>query len=1371
MAGMLEIGSIPNFDCKGEISTLSQRWQRWKRAFELFVASKAITDTTQKRALLLHCAGMDVQDIFYTLSETGDETNYAKAMEKLSEYFQPKANVPFERHQFRQMKQENGETVEQFVTRLKDKANTCEFGDHQNEHIRDQVIDKCKSHNLRKKFLEKGKITLENMVGLARASEAADRQAAAMEGGAVGGRSGAVNAVRKTVSNVNKDSKRGSCYRCGYTGHYARDSACPARNKECSRCHQMGHFEKMCKTGDIRPKTQDSHNNSSRHSDSRQTHDSRRRGSYHNSDSRGGRQNGDRQQTRAKSYYVDAESDDEYSFGINLNAESSNMVQTYISGIPLEMCVDSGSTCNIIDKGTWNELKSKHIQCKTEKVNKRLYTYGSTTPLKLLGKVTADLSMGDEPQGRQSTSTEFFVVDGEGVPLLGKVTSMQLGILKIGPDISFVSDTGITTKYKEYFTGIGKLTDHTVKLHIDNSVKPVVQPVRRIPFALREKVEAKLVELEQLDIIEHVEGPTSWVSPVVIVPKPSGEIRLCVDMRRANEAIIRERHPIPTVDEMLHDMSESRVFSKLDLKWGFHQLELSEESRDITTFVTHKGLYRYKRLMFGVNAAPEIYQHTIQQVLQSCEGAENMSDDIIIHGRDTEEHDKRLVDVIETLGSRGLTLNADKCQFRLPKLEFLGHVLSDKGLSPAEAKVKAVKDARPPENATEVRSFLGLVNFNAKFIPNLASCAEPLRRLTRKHEPFVWGSEQQKSFDSLKEHLADAETLGYFDKKAKTQVIADASPVGLGSVLVQIQHGEPRVIRYASRSLSDVEKRYSQTEKEALALVWACEKFHLYLYGIDFELVTDHKPLEVIYSRKSKPSARIERWVLRLQPYSFTVHYIPGPQNIADSLSRLSVTTSNVQQSRNVAEEYVQFVATQATPHSINIQEVEQESAKDEELRLLRHCIQSGDWKSDGISVSYRAVKDELCVLGNLVLRGTKIVIPESLRKKVLIIAHEGHQGCAKTKERLRTKVWWPKIDRDAEQICRQCYACQLVGLPSVPEPIKTHKLPEKPWQHLAIDLMGPFPSGESVLVVVDYYSRFFEVSILKSTTALDVIDKLDEIFARFGLPESIKSDNGPQFVSAEFKSFLDMNCIVHHKSTPIWPQANGEVERQNRSLLKAIRTAQVEQRDWRKELTKFLTAYRTTPHSTTGMAPSAMMFRYDVRTKLPSVCDNTVLTGDGEHRDRDSEYKLRGQVYADRNRRARHSDITVGDRVLLQQRKTNKLSTMFEPSPYDVIERRGNEVTIQSQGGTLYKRNISHVKRFVDNPEPGVLPTPDVDVDANASDDPVAVDETRFSDSDASDNNVSGPVAVSMPLSPQVSSRPRRDIKVPERFSDFVLG
>ena len=1270
---------IKTFDCHGDQNTLGLRWKRWLVAFELFADGKGLivneenaNNRQRRRALLLHLAGTDVQDIFFTLPNTGDAKDYKKAVDALNAYFVPKVDTTYARHCFRQLTQATGETIRQFATRLRRAAKDCDYGADTDNQIRDEILCKCTSTYIKRKLLEEGQgLTLNKALEIAENCEKVDTQLAAMATGGQG-----VKVKEEDPANVNRieEKKRGpgknsqlTCYRCGKAGHLGKDPKCPARGQSCRKCGLEGHFQDRCKT--------------------KHTSERGKRKTKYRRDPKGGSAN-----------MVDTPDDDSgpgYAFAVGDKRQEK--LEVIIGGCKLSVIVDSGASTNIIDRQTWEWLKRNKVKCKSERSDKKLYAYASQTPLDVIGTFSCEVSAG-----RNTVNAEFCVINGKGDPLLGKNTATSLGVLKIGLEIAAVS-TGSQTlgaamqeKYPEVFSGVGKLKDRTIQLHIDPNVKPVAQPIRRTPFSLRSKVEEKVQELIDLDIIEPATGPTLWVNPVVVVPKSQGDIRLCIDMRRANEAILRERHPIPTVDEILHSLNGSKVFSKLDLRWGYHQLELTPDSREITTFVTHCGLFRYKRLLFGVNSASEQYQHEVQTALAGIEGQENISDDIIVHGKDQAEHDARLELVIKRLGERGLTLNAAKCQFSMDELTFIGMVLSANGISCAADKVEAIVNAREPQNVSETRSFLGLVNYCGRFIPDLATTSEPLRRLTKSGTPFVFGKEQKEAFEELKKRLSSAETLGYFDKDAPTQIIADASPVGLGAVLTQIHKDGPRIISYASRSLTSTETRYSQTEKEALALVWACEKFHPYVYGIPFELVTDHKPLEVIYGPRSKPCARIERWVLRMQPYKFKVKYQPGPKNIADPLSRLVSSTGSGGKRSSQAEEYVRFVAVSATPSAMTTREVEEASADDEELAAVKQCINGKPW-DQLVYKRYLPCSGELCTIGQLVLRGTRIVIPKKLRPRVLSIAHEGHLGIVGTKQKLRSKVWWPGMEKDAEKHCKTCYGCQLVSRPTPPEPIRTTPLPTGPWRDLAIDLLGPLPTGESILVVVDYYSRYYEVNILKSTVTSKVISSLEEMFARHGLPESLTSDNGPQFISAEFEEYMSQEGIRHHKVTAKWPQANGEVERQNSSLLKRLQIAHAEKKNWRRELNIYLAAYRALPHPTTGVSPAELLFGRKIRTKLPELSDVHV---EQEVRDKDSEQKSKSKSYADVRRGARHSEVLPGDQVLLQQEKKDKLSTRFNPNPYTVVSRHGNNLLIQSKEGAQYSRNTAHVKKLLQNNE-----------------------------------------------------------------------
>ena len=315
---------------------------------------------------------------------------------------------------------------------------------------------------------------------------------------------------------------------------------------------------------------------------------------------------------------------------------------------------------------------------------------------------------------------------GKAATLLGRKASELLGVLRVGVSINSCdvkSDDMETlaspidrkallkTKFPKVFQGLGKLKGYQLKLHIDENFQPVAQPVRKIPFSRRAKVTEKLEKLLKLDVIEKVEGPTSWVNPLVVVEKPNGDIRICLDMRQANQATVREKHPVPTVEETLQEVSYAKVFSKLDLNMAFHQTELHPDSRDITKCAAPDGLYRYKRLLFGVNMATEKFQQIVLQVIKGYPGAYSLHDDLRVVGADDKEHDENLDRVMRKLDESGLTLNYDKCDVGVSSMVYMGDVLFGEVLKVSSERVKATVEAPTPQNQTEVRSFLGSFQF------------------------------------------------------------------------------------------------------------------------------------------------------------------------------------------------------------------------------------------------------------------------------------------------------------------------------------------------------------------------------------------------------------------------------------------------------------------------------------------------------------------------------------------------------------------------------------------------------------------------------------------------------------------------------------
>ena len=423
---------------------------------------------------------------------------------------------------------------------------------------------------------------------------------------------------------------------------------------------------------------------------------------------------------------------------------------------------------------------------------------------------------------------------------------------------------------------------------------------------------------------------------------------------------------------------------------------------------------------------------------------------------------------------------------------------------------------------------MGLVNFVGKFIPDLATVSEPIRRLMVKGAVFKWGKAQEGAFCRIKQLMSRSETLAHFDSRCKTRLIADASPYGLGSVLVQEQGGSDRVIAYGHRSLSTIERKYSQTEREALALVWACEHHMLYLLGNEFELVTDHKPLQFIFNNpSSKPVPRIERWSLRLQAFRFKVSYKPGSSNVADPLSRMVGSVGESSQpcrAADVGDQHAREVALASVPRALKWDEIVEQSNMCAEIQSIVKALTENSLSR--CSIAYQSIATELSQVDGVLLRGQRIVIPASLRNRVVELAHEGHQGIVKTKQRLRSKVWWPGIDKQAEQFCRNCIDCMSISQPNAPQPLSMTKFPSKPWSFLSADLLGPLPNGQSVIVLVDYYSRYFECVFLRSAKAENIIEFMDTVFTRFGYCDAIRTDNGPQFIAESFQNYLNESMI-----------------------------------------------------------------------------------------------------------------------------------------------------------------------------------------------------------------------------------------------------
>ncbi|XP_044166850.1 uncharacterized protein K02A2.6-like [Acropora millepora] len=619
----------------------------------------------RKRALLLHYSGPEVDEIFDTLEDTGEDKDYKKAVEKLTAHFNPQVNTTYEVYNFR-------------------KAQQNEDAD---KEIKEQIILSCKSSALRRKALRED-LDLTHLLKAGRALELSETQAKEVESDKT--TVNVVNDKRKSEkrskrgkgcrrerhsgsrSGLHKESRKfdeaTKCRNCG--GTYPHKDLCPARNKKCTSCGKLNHFAKVCRT--VPP-------------------DSVKRVTEE-----------------------EGTDDDDYVYAIG--EKKQPMCRLEIDGEYLEMMLDSGASVNLIDEVTYKRIykgKAKTL----EQAKRRIFSYGSPTPLPLLGTIQAEITAKSS-----STSATLHVVKGSSGNLLGYDTAQRLGLLKIVNQVGTDKTSPqylASGEFENLFGGIGKVKGKVVKLHIDPDVQPRQQPHRRIPFHVRQDVEKELERLENLDIIEKVTGPPPWVSPIVVVPKSSGQV-------------------MPTIDDLVADLNGATVFSKLDLSSGYHQLELEPESRHITTFSTHVGLRRYKRLTFGINAASEIFQNAIEEILTGLPGCKNISDDIIVFGATTAEHDQNLYGVLTRLQQQDVRLNKEKCSFSKSEVTFYGHIFSSEGLRADPERIEAITNMSVPENVSEVKSLLGMAQYVSRYVPEYATIAAPLRALTKKETPWQW---------------------------------------------------------------------------------------------------------------------------------------------------------------------------------------------------------------------------------------------------------------------------------------------------------------------------------------------------------------------------------------------------------------------------------------------------------------------------------------------------------------------------------------------------------------------------------------------------------------------------------------------------------
>ncbi|UYV80387.1 K02A2.6-like [Cordylochernes scorpioides] len=851
--------------------------------------------------------------------------------------------------------------------------------------------------------------------------------------------------------------------------------------------------------------------------------------------------------------------------------------------------IDTGADVNVLPLQYYYQSFQR---IKLEKSDKVLQGPNGI-PLETVGMIHVKL----QNKG-QHLNSKIYIVDKLKQPLLSRETSEKLNIVRM---IQQLSSNFLNPKreFPKIFNGLGH-----AKINYKISLQPDAKPYalctpRRVPIPLMKQVKEQLEEMTRLGVIESVEEPTEWCAGMVAVSKPGGKIRICVDLTKLNQYIRRENYPLPATEHILGQLGNACYFSKLDANSGFWQFGLAKESQKLTTFITPFGRFFFKRIPFGITSAPEIFQRKMTQLLGNIEGVVCFMDDIVVYGSSLEEHNERVRQVLKKIQEEGMTLNPEKCQFGVKTVKFLGHTLSSEGLFIDEEKLDAITKMEAPRSTKELKSFLGMVNYLGKFIPNLADKLQPLNSLLSTKNEWVWDEPQKKSFNLLKQELVSRPNLALFDPSRTTIVSADASSFGIGGVLRQEQpDGSLKPIAYVSRTLSETEKRYSQIEKEGLAIVWTCERLKDYVTGIKIHIETDHKPLIAIFTSKSLEdmTPRLQRLKMRMMRYSYQISHIAGKKQIvADMLSRKPMSKPHKDELEEELSAYIQSIEFPATEE--RLLEISRKQKEDSLCSQLAKYCMSG-WPKNKREVDpelrgYWQFQEDLTYQNGLLLRGQRILIPKTLRKDILEKLHQGHFGINKCRSRAKESVWWLGISQEIERMVSSCTKCLKERKPKH-EPLMPSEFPIRPWQKVGMDLF--YLNGRWYLIVCDYYSRYPEISLLQNLTAQEVIGRLKSIFARHGTPETVRSDNGPQFqkvLGSEFSKFSKEWSFKHITSSPKFPQSNGFIE----AIIKNIKQS------FKKEEDCYLTlqAYRTMPLES-GYSPAELLMGRRLRTSVPAI-------------------------------------------------------------------------------------------------------------------------------------------------------------------------
>lgn len=1184
---MTDKGIIGSIEC----FVLGEDFKLYAERLEHFYILNKIDDEKQKIAILASFGGGDLYKVLNKLvaPKKVSECTYKAILERLTAHFQPTRNVIAESFKFYKRDQLQTESIPEYIIELKSLAESCDFDNFLDRALKDKFVCGLSDGKIQQRLLNETKLaSFEKACEIALLMETTKNNVELMQTGNINlmGRgkfnknqgnmdskfSSSNNAVHNYRKANNNDYKKGNNnnhkanahktkQNSDYNGSIVRQHG-TERLAEivCFVCGQKGHFARNC---------------------------SKRRSGQHN--------------TVHCLDKLDESFDYQYLNSICGASTATNKIN--INGIDFVMEIDTGACSTVMRCEQFvNAFPNKKLNS-SEKKFKLL----SGESVAVLGSVQVSVKFNGNFHKLELTIVESA---NKFLPLLGRdwldvlfenwraffIANQNLN--KISSVESYKKD--IFTRFKTVFSTNWKLAIENceVDLVLEKNSPNIFSKAYTVPFGLRDAVEDELKRLVDIGILLPV-TKSSFASPIVIVKKPNKSIRICVDCKRTiNKYVVMDHYPLPIIDDILADLYDCKVFCVLDLTGAYQQLRVSERSQEYLTINTHIGLFRFTRLVFGIKNAPAIFQSKMDEILRGLVKVKCYFDDVCIGGKDLEECKQNLELVLKRFEEHCVRVNRDKCRFLETEISYLGHVIANNTLKPNKEKLVALLNAPQPKNINELQSFLGLVNYYSKFIPNLSAELYPFYGLLRKNVKFEWSNQCNEAFEKFKKLISSNSVLALYNPNKEIILSCDASPYGVGCVLSQIFDSVEKPVMFASSTLSAAEKNYSQTHREALAIIFGVKKFHKYIYGKAFTIRTDHQALKEIFGEKKSPSvaaARLQRWSIFLSMYDYKIEYRRAKElSNADALSRLPI------QGITGVEENCLNVLHVKNDLFISTDEIKLATSKDEFLRKILEFVKNGWPQTVEENIKHYFLKrNSLACEDDCLYYGERILIPFTYRKKVLELLHDTHIGVVKMKSLARSYVWWPGIDTDIENWCKCCSSCQSFHSKKSEKELSEWPKTKFPFERVHIDFFTV--EKGTFLVVADAYSKWLEVFQMSKTGAMEAIDKLMSLVDVFGYPVEIVSDNGPPFSSKEFHNFWESKRVKVTHSPPYHPQSNGfgevSVKIAKQALRKMIVDSNLQKVPIKTRLSNFLRKYRNTPSTATGKSPADLVFSFKSRT------------------------------------------------------------------------------------------------------------------------------------------------------------------------------